>query len=145
MRARSVAVLVLAAALASAAHALDVVEVWQAARTHDPEHAAALAAHDAGGAHRTQAGLDGLHQLAAARGTGGRIEAAVEHEAHTFALNGPDVVVKRHGTVVLVAADEVVAGRAGQVRIAHGADFIDGLHRSMLAVTALPRNHRKRS
>jgi outer membrane protein len=56
MRTRSAAAFALAAALATAAHALDVVEVWQAARTHDPEHAAALAAHDAGGARRTQAG-----------------------------------------------------------------------------------------
>ena len=56
MRTRSVAALVLAAAMAPAANALGIVEVWQAARTHDPEYAAALAAHDAGGARRTQAG-----------------------------------------------------------------------------------------
>lgn len=48
--------LVLAAALTSAAHALGIVEVWQAARAHDPQHAAALAARDAGSARREQAG-----------------------------------------------------------------------------------------
>jgi hypothetical protein len=46
MRTRSIAVLALAGALASAAHALGIVEVWQAARTHDPEYAAALAARE---------------------------------------------------------------------------------------------------
>jgi outer membrane protein len=56
MGTRSIAVLALAGALASAAHALGIVEVWQAARTHDPEFAAALAARDAGGARRSQAG-----------------------------------------------------------------------------------------
>jgi len=56
MHARSVAALVASAALASAAHALGVVEVWQAARAHDREFAAALAARDAGNARRTQAG-----------------------------------------------------------------------------------------
>ncbi len=45
-----------AAALAPAAHALDLNEVWRAATMHDPEFAAARAAHDAGAARRVQAG-----------------------------------------------------------------------------------------
>ncbi|HEX6363123.1 MAG TPA: transporter, partial [Albitalea sp.] len=42
-------------ALASAARALDLAETWRAASRHDPEFAAARAAHDAGRARREQA------------------------------------------------------------------------------------------
>ncbi|MEO8309612.1 MAG: TolC family outer membrane protein [Caldimonas sp.] len=48
--------LAIAAALASPAHALDLVDVWRAAATHDADFAAARAAHAAGIARRTQAG-----------------------------------------------------------------------------------------
>lgn len=44
-----------ASALAPAAWALDLLEVWRAAAGHDPEFAAARAAHEAGRARRSQA------------------------------------------------------------------------------------------
>ena len=81
-----------------------------------------------------------LHQLPAARRADGSIESGVEHKQDFGTADRPDIIIERHGTVVLVAADEIVAGGALQVGVADCADFIIRCHGGMLAVTAATIN-----
>jgi outer membrane protein len=89
MRARGkrIALSLALTALPFAAHAIDVIDVWHGALAHDPEFAAARAAHEAGIAQRTQAGAL-WRPTVVLEGGAGRAEADTAVRGARFAAPG---------------------------------------------------------
>lgn len=91
-----------AGALVPAAHATDLLDVWRAAAAHDPEFAAARAAHAAGDARRTQASALWRPQVA--------LQAGVAYATQESAVRGASFSAPGFGTSTGVSFDTSVTG-----------------------------------
>jgi len=112
------AVLLLALAMASSAHALDLTETWRAAARHDPEFAAARAAHEAGRARRDQAAALWRPTVV--------LEGGVARAANESATRGARFAAPGFGTSAGVAFDTSVAsGTAGRLAVALRQPLVD--------------------
>lgn len=110
MKPRFLTAAALAAALSLPAHALDVLEVWQAAVQHDPDYAAARAGRDAGRAQREQSGALWRPTLA--------LEAGASWADHESSMRGAGFSAPGFGASTGVAFDTSVAGPAARAALA---------------------------
>ena len=92
----------LAAVLSPGVRATDLLDVWRAAATHDPEFAAARAAHAAGEARREQASALWRPTVA--------LEAGVAAETNENAVRGAQFSAPGFGTSNGVSFDTSVTG-----------------------------------
>jgi outer membrane protein len=105
-------------ALASGAQALDLTEAWRAAALHDPEFAAARAAHEAGLARRTQAGALWRPNIQLESGVG---RASIENATRGAAFSAPGL-----GASGGVAFDtSVTSGTSTRVALAVRQPLVD--------------------